>query len=846
VAPKPGEAFSECGTGLPDPRPETNLSTLRAQFRAKRGSLERLRFGDRYSFRLRTVDLAGNGLTVEEANRVVQASDDLRFFNSGCYERVEPLAPPILVPLHPPAEGEGNDQLVIRSDERRATEREWLLLPPGASPPFVELHGALDGLDACTSWGVLRDHDAGTPEWNLASRGRGDGWIKDGWTCLHGGFRLPYLPDPMIDRVLFRQRASSGTISTVASMEIAHDRKNLHYPERIAGHRVRLEAARSPRIEGGRTLEIGLPPGRIARIQVASIPAADDFKDFGLLGWCTCDPKDKDLPCDEIEASGAAPKVTREVLEQQACSGNLGLITPARELTVVHAVARPLIPGGRKSLAFVTDQAFRFGNPVQIVLGECELSQGKTASCSFDLHGSVWIDRPSTGKLDIRLRWNEPIDNPQFPDVVQAAHGLDPFQVAVPLDSQDYVQFSETVAGCADGSPRTKTDLCVPRDTFPIAGKVRFEDGRHREVQLSFDATTRFADYYPTPKPEPGAPEGQDLGGRFRRSSEPVTVHFPARVEPAAPNPVYMVPTFRHSQERRGKELHAERRGGLRIFVARDWFSSGSSEQLAVVFAPTRTAVVQPPLDQVLSMWGADPLWEPIESDHPPYDQLKTGLPRMPPRPVLDDVRNVETPVPNLFTPLRVVPADASKPVELAEVELSLAAYTPQLDHQKNLWFIDVDIEAPTYFSFLRLGLARYQPYAEEGRNLSVLVPAVISQLVPDCAVSVVPGRKKRCFEVTVLMTSSAAVPLYPPRIDRTFEALVFRHRASTSRLPSALDDAMPAANLDLVSNGDGEAKWRGTIDADDAGLCPRFLVLEKQTWASGGCRVVGCVEVIK
>ena len=843
VVPKPGEPMAERGSGLAAPQAEENDSTVRTRFKAKPGSLERLRFGHRYSFRLRAVDLAGNSLSVPEADTLTGTADkrDLRVFNSGCYERVEPLIPPIVVPFHKPGAGEGNDQIVIRAGDHQPRHGEWLLLPPGVSVPFVELHSALDGLVASDAWQLLREHDGSTPEWKKNSRGRADEWVEDGWMCRHGGFRVPYLPDPLVYRALFRQRDSRGTVAAVASVEMAQDRKNERYPDRITGRRIRLEAASSPRIRGGAHLEIGMPVGRIAKVQVATTPSDDDFSLFGLMTWCHCEETSSE-PCDELEPAGLAPTLTKKELHAAACAGELGLITPARELTIVHAVEKPLIPAGHSNLAWVTDRKYRFGNPVRVGLGECR--SPKDSGCAFDLTGDVWIDKPSTSKLDIRLRWNEPVDNPQFPDVFDEAHGLDPFHVAVPLDPADFVQFSDRDPDCGSAPPPAAV-RCGLSETFPVAGKVRFEDGRHREVSLTFDATSRFVDFYDVPpRPPEGTPPNPEIALRFRRTSEPAIVHFPARIVPAPPEPIYMVPTFRQLRERRGKELHADRRGGLRIFLARNWFSSGSGEQLALVFAPTRTTPVKAPLDQYISVWGADPLWEPIEHDVAPYDRLATGLPIMPSRPLLDDVKNAENAIPSLVTPLLIVPPDSQTAVELDEVELSLASYTPRLDKQKNLWFVDVDLQAPTYFPFLRLGLARYQPYAEEGRHLSVLVSAVISQLVPDCTVSVVPAKKKRCYEVTVVMTASASFPEQPPRIDRTFEVLALRHRESIASVPNHLEDALPEAILTLVSSGDGEAKWRGIIDADEAGLCPQFIVVEKQTWADKNCRIVGCMEV--
>ena len=73
-----------------------------------------------------------------------------------------------------------------------------------------------------------------------------------------------------------------------------------------------------------------------------------------------------------------------------------------------------------------------------------------------------------------------------------------------------------------------------------------------RKVSLSFDATSRFVSFFEDPNATPvdGEPAGKDVSGRFRRRSDAVTVHFPARFPPPLPSPLYMVPTFRTSEGR--------------------------------------------------------------------------------------------------------------------------------------------------------------------------------------------------------------------------------------------------------------------------------------------------------
>jgi hypothetical protein len=585
-------------------------------------------------------------------------------------------------------------------------------------------------------------------------------------------------------------------------------------------------------------------------VDVAACPPEEQLHRFGLLNWCRC-PDSDGRPCDEVEPAGGEKTLSQATLHQACCAGEIGLITPSKELMLVHAVEKPLIPEGRKSLGIVTEQTFRFGNPVQVTLGDCDKGSGSSAGCAFGLKGTTWIDRPSTGKLDIRLEWTEPLDIPQLPEVLLRPHAQQPFQVPVPQELSHFVLLPShpSAKTCANVAPSSKAKPCTVRDSFEFHGDVRFEDGKHRKVLLSFDATSRFVSFFQDPNATPaeGEPATKDIAGRFRRRSDPVLVHFPARIPPPLPSPLYMVPTFRISEEKEGKAHRCRRQGGLRIFLERNWFATGENEMLAVVFAPTQTTVLPPPLDQLVSAWGADPFWESPRMDQgKAYERTTSGLPLLPERPLLENVQNPERSESSLITPLRFAPpaedSGVGKVVELAEVELSIAAFTPRLDTQKNLWFVDVDIQSPTYFTFLRLGLARYQPYAQAGCELSGIVPATFCQLVPDVTASVIPVWKK-CYEITVTAPASFSDPHGTNFIKRTFEALVIHTDSSSKNIAYAIQDGQPAIRLTFEDSGDGEAKWRGVVSADRLRCGSRLVVIEKQGWASGD-RIVGSLTV--
>ncbi|MFC9287257.1 peptidoglycan-binding domain-containing protein [Streptomyces sp. NPDC057052] len=122
-APRPGRVLG-IGEGAPDEvvEPANEAQTrlpLRIDVKARQGSLPRLRFGRGYRVRLRTVDLAGNGPTLEEADALVDRDDsgDLVLPGDGplVFRRFESVPAPAVVPRSPLHEGTSVSRLVIRS-----------------------------------------------------------------------------------------------------------------------------------------------------------------------------------------------------------------------------------------------------------------------------------------------------------------------------------------------------------------------------------------------------------------------------------------------------------------------------------------------------------------------------------------------------------------------------------------------------------------------------------------------------------------------------------------------------------------------------------------------------------
>jgi hypothetical protein len=225
------------------------------------------------------------------------------------------------------------------------------------------------------------------------------------------------------------------------------------------------------------------------------------------------------------------------------------MITPFSELTLVHAVEKPLEP-----------QAINLEPGVL-----------RRADMTFSLlPGTVRNHAASTGRIDIDAVWEDPIDDvlepaPRFQ--AQAAHVAD-FQL-LPTESNARMW-------ATNGPPAGPYG---PRHEV----KHEFGDTRHRYVDYTPTATTRFREYFP--------PEITTRPDLVTSVGEALRVNVPSSARPVPPEVKYIVPTWEWQESPLGVEgspLSVRRvrtGGGLRIYLARPWRDSGPDELLGIVLA---------------------------------------------------------------------------------------------------------------------------------------------------------------------------------------------------------------------------------------------------------------------
>jgi hypothetical protein len=196
---------------------------------------------------------------------------------------------------------------------------------------------------------------------------------------------------------------------------------------------------------------------------------------------------------------------------------------------------------------------------------------------------------------------------------------------------------------------------------------------------------------------------------------------IPSSARPAAPDVLYVLPTFRWERQDQGNPRRHVRLGNaVRVWLRRPWFSSGDGELLGVVLkprsksprgrrwpAPAGSEEVEKMLPSYISSWGSDPVWESAR---------------------LEQVASAED------FPRHVEYAGGLGLEELPEpVKVGVAAHEVYYDRQRKLWYCDIEIEpGSTYFPFVRLALARYQPHSVPNAHLSRVVMPDFVQLAPD------------------------------------------------------------------------------------------------------------------
>lgn len=666
---------------------------MKPKFKVKRKSLPPLRFGTGYKVRCRVVDLAGNGLALKDVGDDAASIGDKSQHNKPLvFKFSEPVASPVLLlsqrldPNRRP--GEQMDHLVIRDGQGRS---ERFIVPPRVSQRTAELGGRFDkdGLIPGAFEGVFLEKDGSFPAYSndenapLADR---NAYFR--YDPAHASApKCHYYPDPYAKGMLlcfstgqaeafdfyYVKDWSGGGFSEDAEWPDAqpivirlissNDTSSLSLRKRTENLNKFDGSSGSKKV---RVIEASLPLAARVTVNLSSYlekksdaGSLVDASDSAAMSVALIDLIQKSLnkmATEKPETSVSVSAISK-ALATLTLSGKHPMASPPHMIELVHAVKRPL-----EAPEFDAN----FG--VKRNLGDDFVS----------FNGELIAHWDSSSRVDGRASWKDWVDEAEKPGPAS----IDRSSPVFSIKKED-----------ADRSLGSRPH--------------KIGDTKYHRIEYSLTATSDFKDYYQ-------GGNDQNFDHEFQRSSErkPV-VDVPNSKRPCDLDLAYILPTFRWLENRR--EKYRVRKGGIRIYLRRPWYSSGNGELLGIVLQSEsgKNLFTLP----FTTQWGLDPIWgkdpqlrgkslaAPIGAQHfKDHQNPKTGL-------TLAEFNN----------------SDDSRHTVTA------IGYQPKYDENRRLWYCDIQIDSEkSYFPFVRLALARYQPNSLMHAHLSPVLIADFIQLTPD------------------------------------------------------------------------------------------------------------------
>lgn len=738
---------------------------METNFIPQAGSLPKLRYGRRYRIRARAVDIAGNVIPLRpESGDMAHATNTVRF------GRYEPVQPPAILLRTRVTEGESTERMVIRSNYDMTPEEygsdpdvqqaisayghaylpdnQRHMAPPKTAQFTAELHGEFDEAigsgQNIQSWFNIAVKERGTfndtmivdtqtgqptipvegqelitpsnlppdiePVQSLDDLNPGDS-LATGQYVLHNTdqVRLPYLPDSLAGTAAFRGLPGAGSNSVFVSF-------NLSFPDAEPFRVVITEGEAAPQFRendpqfGSRVLRVFLKKAEIVTVKLSSTLRDDDLSLMGIWHWLN-----------EKGLSNSKLAELRDLIVQ----GRHWMFTPSRELVLVHAVQQPLEEAGFNSL-----QASKLN------IGDtfARLSGGFNFHCK------------STGRVDFLAEWEEPFDDQTRPLPQDGIDGREIIQKKGRVLEMPIEPFYEELNSI--GFPVNLGNLTgypYPKQAQPGFYDHDFGDTKHRRIRYLLNATTRFRDYFP--------PEIYEKSELISRRGPQTEIIVPSSARPDAPRVLYVIPTFGWEREDVAGG-HVSRRcgGGLRVYLDRPWYSSGEGELLGVVMtgtapvtgmniagpvtpAPLQAGVLQVaapgfkpdnPLRLLTTQCGMDPIWK---SEGTPSVLNPSNFP--------DAVKTQNG--------LTFEEADG--------LYASVAGHEVHFDEERKLWYSDIVVDlGESYYPFIRLALARYQPESIPDAHLSRIVLADFIQPAPDRTAAIM---RSSASEIRVMVSGA-------------------------------------------------------------------------------------------
>lgn len=483
------------------------------------------------------------------------------------------------------------------------------------------------------------------------------------------------------------------------------------WPERESFLFALHEGSVAPEWDGSsRILHVGLPKAGVGVVDLSCYMTPEDLTLMAVWGWIReVFEADETYLMTQSDANSLVPYTSDllALLTRLVIEGGHGMITPARTITMVHAVQQPIGFPAFIQLPVVHQPS----NPIFASALRNRFTPitawRSVGSHAAVLLGGMQIHAQSSSKIDLQGSWSELDDDVSKPGPISAVHS----------DHVETIPLAQPVAGLvyAPASTTRAVAIFIPQvnnlwfaATFDelegvdnpgvVAAPVHnFADTRHRWVTYVPTATSSFQEYFPA-------------GLDFTRTGEPLVVDVPSSARPSAPDIAYVIPTFGwEHQESTNIKTSIRYGNSVRVYLSRPWYSSGDNEQIGVALWPNQSPApdyaTRETFKPYFTQWGSDPIWQTGAVD----------------------------PVPSIYDFPEAASTATGLAVDGTSQTFDVAAHNVQYDESRQLWFCEIAFNNPySYTPFVRLALARYQSHSIQGVELSRVVLADFVQLSPD------------------------------------------------------------------------------------------------------------------
>lgn len=733
--------------------PKANVR-LNVQSKIVPGTLPVLRYGKSYNLRMRTVDLAGNSVPLES----LPENPDEALIRNFTYKRYEPVITPVVLQGNRMKIGEDIERLVIKSNfdvsvddytepnvEKADKYPQRIFIPPQNSQLTAELHGRFDAAFRNDPAAAKLIYELITSRETPPTKGEPQDKVYS-----VDEITFKYLPDPAVSGVaFFLDDDSEQTHTQVFSPQLIgyarlrsgaseNERQEAWLNPKPVMFRLEEGPINAKWDDGKRTLTFFLPKGHRAKLRYSSIWNEDDMTQFSGL-W---DHFSKENKFNAIRAH----------LNQ----GKHWMTSPSRELELIHALQQPYTAPEMTELA--ADRGYD-DTPAWIKL-------------KLKVHGQ------STEKVEMEAIWKDLDDDPlkPVPTEIPARKILDPITVKY-TDSLKYIGYAppknpdfrvintvfleknttnmrvkaptnlsraqlnvaKTAKVTNQQPSNIRTMALLPKFSLPYILKTfgikhPFDDTRHRFVEYTPTATSRYAEYFKQKNAEGSLIYPENL--EVSRVGNPAKVNILSSTRPFKPEVEYIIPTFNWLKSADKDTLtHIREGGGLRVYLKRPWFSSGEGEMLGIVINPQAATATNPNNNDpvTFTQWGTDPIFP-----------LPGGTDMYPDAPLFRWHAKVDN---KLAYP------------ENDSLKANVIGYPVHFDAERKLWYADLSVSPKNrYFPFIKLMMARYQPDSLRISNTDVCLSRVVEtdfiQLVPERKVKLeVVRRGGKAVQIKVEIT---------------------------------------------------------------------------------------------